>query len=65
MLYGYYKDAKGKVINVIAVGTEVGSKRQIAVYWEDSVRRACSVSQLKKRKLTKYDPGPVIEMMGT
>lgn len=65
MLYGYYKDGKGKIIDVIAVGTEVGSKRQIAVYWEDGVRRACAVSVLKKRKLVKYDPGPVIEMMGT
>lgn len=65
MLWGYYKDAEGKIIDIVECAKEVGSRREIAIYWEDSKKRACAVSILKKRKLTKYDPGPVIETMGS
>ena len=64
-MFGYYKDAKGKIINVVECAREVGTKREVAIYWEDSKKRACAVSILKKRKLTAYDPGPPIEMMGS
>ena len=64
-MFGYYKDAEGKIIYVVACAQEVGSRREIAIYWEDSVKKACAVSLLKERKLEKYDPGPHIEMMGS
>jgi rhodanese-related sulfurtransferase len=58
LIPGYYKDAKGKIIYVVDSARELGKKREIAIYWEKGNQRACAVSILRKRKLTKYDPGP-------